>query len=114
MITKVSFISLSVLLLSSWSAANAARVECEIHTGENQSRFETIDTNHLIDCDFIRKGTICDYHVEDNERFYSYNFDPEILEGPRAGDQFIGVYLTGLVNKTWEATSEEFMNCVLK
>jgi hypothetical protein len=108
------------LLLSVCGSAHAIMIECEIHTNENQIRKQEIDSNSLTPCSFIREGTICDVFVENDEKFWSYNFDPSILEWPQPGDEFIGVYLEGKLHlekqeaETWETTSEEFMDCTMK
>ena len=112
---------LYVFLLSAWPSAHAIMIECEIHTNENQIRKQEIDSARLTRCGFIREGTICDFFIEQDLKFWSYNFDPVILDQPNAGDQFIGVYLEGNIHpdhqrdeKTWDVTSEEFMNCTMK
>jgi hypothetical protein len=109
-----------VLVLSACGFAHAITIECEIHSNENQIRRQEIDSDSLTHCGFIREGTICDVFVENDEKFWSYNFDPSILDWPSSGDEFIGVYLEGKLHlenegaETWETTSEEFMNCVMK
>lgn len=108
------------LLLSLCASAHAIMIECEIHGDENQIRRQLIDSNHLNRCGFIREGTICDFYVENDDKFWSFNFDPVILNRPRPGEEFIGVYLEGTLHldkqaaESWETTSEEFMNCVMK
>jgi hypothetical protein len=103
-----------------WSSAHAIMIECGVRTNENQIRKQEIDSHRLAPCGFIREGTICDVSVENDEKFWSYNFDPSILDWPSSGDEFIGVYLEGKLHleneeaETWETTSEKFMNCVMK
>lgn len=103
-----------------WSSAHAIMIDCRIRTNDNQIRKQEIDSNRLAPCGFIREGTICDVSVENDEKFWSYNFDPSILEWPSPGDEFIGVYLKGKLQlekdeaESWITTHEEFMNCKMK
>lgn len=109
----MKFLVLCFLAVSQLAFAKGTELECEVEMDQRAVNLTTIEIQNIVNCDFIREGTVCDW-VEGKDQFSALSFDPKVLEAARVGDRIRGSYLTGYVWKTWEVSSDVPMTCLVK
>lgn len=109
----MKLVILCLLAFSQMALALDAELECELERGGKSINLVTIETRILVNCDFIKTGTVCDYE-EGNDQFTAMAFEPAVIQSAKPGDQISGSYLSGYVWKTWVVDSEEPMTCLVK
>ena len=109
----MKFLIVCLLAFSQMTLALDSELECELERAGKMINLLAIETNNLVNCDFIRIGTVCDYE-EGNDQFTVLAFDPMVVKTAQPGDRISGSYLSGYVWKTWVVSSDEPVTCILK